>query len=445
MKIIHLASLGFLLVWVQPLHANGGGYFRGGIENTGDVAGFEPKATENIRILDEKLTVQLGPKEADVEVRYLMRNETAKKVKVRFGFPVEESFDRNWMTEPGQEKLPDGKRLAYCRNYQITAAGKSIKSIWQGEVKDTQNPQFKGVAGWLISEITFAPNEETPVMIRFQSAYPLNEWGVSEDESRSAAIFRYRLSTAACWAGTLGTGRIVLQATGIDPAELKVLKPVNRFKKEGDKWVWNFENLEPAMADDLEIEARPQEYIYGHRYLGERGEDAPSHLNVNYIERGKQWSMEHSNYQVKASSTMAADGNIAYVAENIRNYWEETAWCEGAPGPGAGEWLEITPAEPKPLLGIQIKPGYQKETLFKANARPKKIQFNLNGEHQFDAEIPDLEESIRIPVTGYAKPVRKIRLTITDIYPGNRFEDLCITGIRLHVRLDKKPKIQQAR
>ena len=86
-------AVGILLALTQLLHANGGGYVRGGIENTGDVSGFEPKATENIRILDEKLTVGLGPNEADVEVRYLMRNMTGKKVKVRFGFPVEESFD----------------------------------------------------------------------------------------------------------------------------------------------------------------------------------------------------------------------------------------------------------------------------------------------------------------------------------------------------------------
>jgi hypothetical protein len=82
-------------ILAQPLHANGGGYFRGGVERAGDVAGFEPKETEKIRIMDEKLTVVLGQKSADVEVRYLMRNETDKMVKVRFGFPVEESFDRD--------------------------------------------------------------------------------------------------------------------------------------------------------------------------------------------------------------------------------------------------------------------------------------------------------------------------------------------------------------
>ena len=127
MKARCLAMSCCLIASAGILHANGGGYFRGGVENTGDVAGFEPKATGNIRILDEKLTIKLGPKEADVEVRYLMRNVTDKKVKVRFGFPVEESFDMDFMAAVGEEKIPDGKRLAYCKNYQITAAGKAVK------------------------------------------------------------------------------------------------------------------------------------------------------------------------------------------------------------------------------------------------------------------------------------------------------------------------------
>jgi len=447
MKRCCLAISCWLLAAAHFLHANGGGYFRGGVENTGDIAGFEPVATENIRILDEKLTIKLGTKEADVEVRYLMRNVTDKKVKVRFGFPVEESFDMNFMAGPGEEKSPDGKRLAYCKNYQITASKKPVKATWQGERIETKEPQFKGVAGWLISEITFSGNEEKPVMIRFQSEYPLEEWGVSDDESRSAAIFRYRLSTAACWAGTIGTGRIVLEPAGIDPEELRVLKPVNRFRKEGGRWVWDFENLEPTLADDLEIEARPREFTYGYRIsTGDFPDSEPApHLLTEFIERGEKWSMLHANYQVKASSTLPADGDITYVPENVRERWEKTAWSEGAPGPGTGEWLEITPVEPKPLLGIRIKPGYHKEGLFKANARPKKIRFQLNGEHRFDADIPDQEDEITIPVVAYAKPVKKLRMTFTEVYPGDRFEDLCISSVRLHVRLDKKPKVQPAR
>ena len=158
MKMRGTTMIGLLFASIQLLHANGGGYFRGGIEHAGDVAGFEPKATENIRILDEKLTVNLGAKQADVEVRYLMKNVTDKKVKVRFGFPVEESVDQDLMGE--EKKAPDAKKLNYCRNYQITAAGKPVKAIWQGEAKDAGDKRFKGISGWLVSEITFAANEE---------------------------------------------------------------------------------------------------------------------------------------------------------------------------------------------------------------------------------------------------------------------------------------------
>jgi hypothetical protein len=445
-RIAILFAFGVLLL-IQPLHANGGGYFRGGVENTGDIAGFEPKATENIRILDENLTIRLGPKEAEVEVRYLMRNVTDKKVKVRFGFPVEESADRNLMGEPDRDKAPDPKRLAYCKNYQITAAGKAVKATWQGELRESKEPPFKGVAGWLISEITFAANEEKPVMIRFQSEYPLEEWGVSDDGSSSAALFRYRLSSAACWAGTIGMGKIVVEPHGIDPADIRILKPVNRFQKQGVRWVWEFENLEPTLADDLEIEARPEEFVYGGRTTS--GEffdhESPPHLLTHIVKRGEKWSMLHSNYEVKASSTLPNDGDIRYSPENIREHWEGNAWSEGEPGPGTGAWLELTPAVAKPLLGIRMKPGYQKEGLFKANARPKKVRVELNGEHRFDADIADVEEEITIPVTGYSKAVKKIRLTFTEVYPGTRFEDLCVTGVRLHARLDKKPNVQPAR
>jgi hypothetical protein len=116
MKVLAVFALGFTIL-THPLHANGGGYFRGGVERAGDVAGFEPKDTEKIRILDEKLIVGLGPKSADVEVRYLMRNETGEKVKARFGFPVEESFDKSDFGGPPEPEGP--RQLRYCKNYVI--------------------------------------------------------------------------------------------------------------------------------------------------------------------------------------------------------------------------------------------------------------------------------------------------------------------------------------
>ncbi len=433
MKKFNWLVIGFLIL-VQPASANGGGYFRGGVEHAGDVAGFEPKETEKIRILDEKLTVALGSKSADVEVRYLMHNETDKKVKVRFGFPVEESFDRELMVSVGEDGSKKTKLLKYCRNYVITDSGSPIKSTWQAEKKPANDKRFAGIAGWLVSEITFAAGEEKPVMIRFQSIYPTEEWSVSEETSENPGLFRYRLSTAACWAGTIGIGKIILKPNQIDPQELKVLKPVNRFRKEGDNWVWNFENLEPTLADDLEIEARPA--INGHHAT----------KTSQYVERGGKWLLAHTNYKVTASSVLPPADGHAYEAFNVKEFWGDTTWSEGAPGNGTGEWLELKPDVSKPLAAIEIMPGFFKsEGLFLANARPKKIQVLLNDEHRFVADIPDIMASCRIPVLGYSKPVRKIRLTFQEVWPGTKFEDLCVTGVRLEVKLDKKPTIGPVR
>ncbi|MBK1815330.1 hypothetical protein JIN84_06880 [Luteolibacter yonseiensis] len=437
MRIHRWLAAGSVLL-AQPALANGGGYFRGGVERAGDVAGFEPEETEKIRILDEKLTVALGQKSADVEVRYLMRNEMDKKVKVRFGFPVEESFDENDFGMPDQVENKKPDQPGYCRNYVITASGVSTAAKWQAEEKSGEQKPFKGLAGWLISEITFAPGEEKPVMIRFESSYPLKEWSVSDDSSTGASLFKYRLSTAACWSGTISTGRIVLKPAGIDPQELKVLKPVNRFKKEGDAWVWNFENLEPAMADDMEVEASPSVDTFPVRFGSSDGSE--------YVNRGGRWSMSHANYQIKASSTLPADGTHSYQAENVKTSRPDIAWSEGARGTGIGEWLEIIPEVSKPLAAIEIWPGFtSSEEYYQANARPKKISIDLNGEYQFSVDVPDRRESFRIPIKGYSKPVDKLRMTFKEVWPGSKYEDLCVSGVKLHVRLDKKPKIQPAR
>lgn len=431
----------------MPLHANGGGYFRGGIETTGDMAGFEPEATGQIRMVDEKLTVSLRKDEAGVDIQYLMRNETDKKVKVRFGFPVEELFDNDMLNEdgdadPAQSKRGDGK-LKYCSDYVVTAHGKTVPSKWQGEEKPGDDERFKGIAGWLVSELTFGPNEEIPVTIRFRSGYPSENWGVSDDSFTSASVFKYRLSTAAVWAGTIATGRIVLKPDGIPAADLKVIKPVNRFKKEGDQWVWEFKDLEPALADDFEVEAVPEEKTFM------RSADNPGAYEgqmATYIERGGKWTMAHTNYAVTASSTLPAGKDTNYAADNLKNFWSEETWSEGAKGPGIGEWLELKPVVPKPLTAISILPGYTKEEeLFKANARPKKILVEINGEHRFAVEVPDSAEAFEFPLVGYDKPARTVKLTFEDVWKGSRHEDLCVTGLRLHVQLDKKPTIQPAR
>jgi len=453
MKWNQVCLIGLLLMGGEMASGNGGGYYRPGVGTTGGITGFEPVATEHVRILDETLLIRAGLQSTKVEVRYLMRNMTNKKVKVRFGFPIEETkAEVEFYDQPAGHSVPASQKSpAYCKDYQITARGKPLRVRWQTEENPDEDRRFNGLSGWNVSEITFSQGEEVPVTIRFESEYPEQRHFVSDVSSTSASIFRYRLSTAACWHGTIAEGRVIVEPDGIDPRDIRVIKPVNRFKKEGERWIWNFKDLEPTLDDDLEIECQPAVQVYGEQPLAkERDEQLPGHLYAEYVDRGGHWSMMHSNFDVSASSTHPPEGGVRYDAVNVRDQWESSAWSEGVEGSGAGEWLEMIPKAAKPLIDIRIKPGYQKTTddgleLFKANARPKKIRVELNGEHRFDTEIPDREEEVVIPVRGYDKPVKRIRLTFADVYPGELFEDLCVTGVKLHARLDREPDIRPQR
>jgi hypothetical protein len=98
------------------------------------------------------------------------------------------------------------------------------------------------------------------------------------------------------------------------------------------------------------------------------------------------------------------------------------------------------------LLAISLTPGYAKtDELFKANARPKRIRLTLNGEHEISVAVPDKKAPCEIPVIGYAKPVRSVKLVFEEVWPGERFEDLCVSSISLEAQLAKPPKITPQR
>lgn len=432
------------ILWVASLAAvvaNGGGYSKGGVESSGNIQGFEPKQTEKVQILDEQLTIVLGPESADVEVRYLMKNVSKSKAKVRFGFPVEVERDDYWIAEEQKKLMPDDKLVAmYCAHYEVTAFGKPLKAKFERETRQREDKRFDGVGGWLISEFKLDPGVEMPIRIAFTTHYPYEFSSVSEDSYSRFDTFKYRLSTAACWAGPIAKGRIVIKSHGIRANEVRILKPVNRFRKVEEDWVWNFEDLEPSLADDIEIGAVLAENTYGRYHEEDDGEIEGG----GYIERGERWFIEHTAYAIKASSTLMADDTHSYEAAKLKEW--EGLWSEGAKGNGVGEWLELKPKVAKPLDAITIKPGcWITDELFAKNARPKKIKVELNGERVFEVAIPDKKEAFRMHVDSYDKPVSKIRLTFLEVWPGTQYEDLCVSQIRLIACLEKKPKIQPAR
>lgn len=447
------------------LWANAGGYHYGGVESSGSVGGFEPKHLQAVRILDEQLTVDLREDGAEVKVRYIMRNETDRKVKVRFGFPIEESVGRQLITHPPTiEPVPDIPKSA--AGYRAAARGRPLKAKFVAEKRGAtvaSDPDFRlmagrfgtgkssvfggdwsfqGIVGWMVSEVAFGPGEEMPLAITFSQPFVAEYWGAG-DTYRAAKIFSYRLSTAAAWAGTIARGRIELRPKNIDPAEVKVLKPAGRFERVGANLVWSFENLEPTLADDLVVEAVPDGTTEISAWFDEKSGrvvERETGLRAEVEQRGGRWFAWHRGFRASASSERAP-----YVAANVGNDDDDgkfKVWAEGAPGVGTGESLELRPNVARPLTAIVISPGYaESDALFSANARPKTVRVELNGEHSFAAQIPDSRTKCRLAITGYKKPVKSVKLVFEDVWKGSQHEDLCVSDVQLEVGLPSEPKL----
>lgn len=124
-----------------------------------------------------------------------------------------------------------------------------------------------------------------------------------------------------------------------------------------------------------------------------------------------------------------------------------TAWVEGVKGRGEGESLEwwgpgLTKAKAYRLF---VRNGFQKSArLFRANARPRKVKLEplVQGEKgpkttgtPLEVELRDVQgwQEVRLPVPA---KVEGVRLKIVTTYPGTKYEDTCLSDVRVYVEGD---------
>ena len=187
------------------------------------------------------------------------------------------------------------------------------------------------------------------------------------------------------------------------------------------------------------------------------------------------WDCMVYQEEFTATSTLAPQGNTRYDADNLRNCKSKEAyiqgsgnrsvtWCEGVPGHGIGERVTmrvttkaITPDNIVSFHSIMIVNGYARnETTWRNNARVKILRLYVGDRHWCDLHLSDvikpqifeLPDDMRImPHTSGKKveqprewrelhhngPVYQTELSfeIKEVYPGERYEDTCITGIAL--------------
>jgi len=175
----------------------------------------------------------------------------------------------------------------------------------------------------------------------------------------------------------------------------------------------------------------------------------------------KKTGNEDQDFELEYDYAWAYDKwQSMYSPRQLTDDSSETCWVEGVAGSGIGEVVIVKVDADKP---VQIQSGYQKNAgLYERNARPAKVrlfvlQATQQGITQWDIVYMDIKTLAAgeyvlkdvmdwqpLPMPAY-KPILKPRgkdedwslstqtfvaIQILSVYPGSKYEDTCISGVR---------------
>lgn len=155
---------------------------------------------------------------------------------------------------------------------------------------------------------------------------------------------------------------------------------------------------------------------------------------------GCSWYCGGGMDTLSASSELAPQGTLTYSARNAHDLSSRTAWVEGAPGPGIGEYLlyHFPPENPR-VTTITIINGYARTAkAWRENSRVKRLLMYLNDEPFARLNLEDSrhEQLFKFEPMGHmdrdnlaTKPWWTMKFEIVEVYEGEKYDDTAITEI----------------
>lgn len=144
-----------------------------------------------------------------------------------------------------------------------------------------------------------------------------------------------------------------------------------------------------------------------------------------------------------ASSELKPFKGIKYSANYSHDLNYKTAWIEGVPGYGIGEYLLYSfPPENPRITKVIIVNGYVKsEKVWKENSRVKKLKMYIDGKAFAILNLADTrqEQTFSFDPIGNgdrknweklkSKPWWTMKFEIMDVYQGDKYDETAITEI----------------
>lgn len=138
-------------------------------------------------------------------------------------------------------------------------------------------------------------------------------------------------------------------------------------------------------------------------------------------------------YYYKEFSLTSSSQSENYPALYVLDDNITTAWVEGVDGDGIGEWIKFKSSINQNVSGIMIINGYVKShDLYYANNRIKRILVELSDNTIIEKDLND--NTFDYQTIKFKQPVdvKSIKITILEVYLGNKYNDTCISEIRLY-------------
>lgn len=147
------------------------------------------------------------------------------------------------------------------------------------------------------------------------------------------------------------------------------------------------------------------------------------------------WAMEgraFPTHLIKASASSFLDASkvSGYKPGNVLDGRSNTAWSEGAPGWGLGQWIHLEFTDWVEMTGISIINGYAKAGVYAKNGRVMDATLIFSDGSSQTMRLSDTSQEQWVTLS---RPVRtdSVRLVIDSVYPGTKWQDTCISEIRV--------------
>lgn len=210
--------------------------------------------------------------------------------------------------------------------------------------------------------------------------------------------------------------------------------------------------LQPTVGEEIDFDARGK-LADRAAFLEKKGRDKltpdeSEELDAIYRETsedevyvweiiwGCSWYCGGGPNKVTASSSLKPSGELTYAGENAHDLYLKTAWVEGVPGYGIGEYLTYTfDNQSARVTTVSIFNGYVKsKKIWRNNSRVRTLKMYVNDQPYAILQLEDTPACQNFELNdtlGHREDGKDLilKFEITDVYPGDKYDDTAITEL----------------